>query len=78
MSYSATIEINFIDDRYAKLVYASLSPDMNFKYETLAASITLDGNRVICRIDSGDISKLKGVLNSLLRLLKVISDLSAV
>jgi len=78
MNYSATIEIIFIDDRYAKLVHASLLPDMNFKYETLAVSITLDGNRVICRIDSEDMSKLKGVLNSLLRLLKVISDLSVV
>lgn len=75
IDYEVNIRIELESEEIARLLFISVYPDMKIKNHDLMSDIKLEKNIVSLTIKSTSLSRLRGVLNSFIRVYKMIRDI---
>lgn len=68
--------IELENEHDALIVYNSIRPEISYAHnERSTADITLDENRIIITIDSGDVVALRASINSYVRWIKLSTEI---
>jgi len=75
IDYEVNIRIELESEEIARLLFISVYPDMKIKNHDLMSDIKLEKNIVSLTIKSTSLSRLRGVLNSFIRVYKMVRDI---